>query len=394
MAFGAVLGQRVDAYRKNETYSQQQANDRFALALKTDTGEGTSFDIYPDEGSNIVMTAYGYTEQEGSGDPSPENVRPIRVGGQRLKKVVVSGDETSSSENNFSLPTLVRDLGTAYNFGNILKYVSPASGSRDAPCCLGAWAKNGVMVSAVDGSASENKAWVKAQYESGNPFIFYYEPANSEDADGLYSMVVMNNENRNVYASAALPLTEPLCNGDYVVSNQDGQCVEVHSYFLKEFDGSEGWYFFNPSSGDKYMVVPHGVTGAAINSLSLCSHGKYFPSGVDRLTSNQTNLTVGIEGKFAFLFEGVSVNEYANVWKNYISQEKEKGTPFQVVFKLSSPLTYTHAPVPIIAKPDSTGKVTVSGEKQVSAVYNKSISKAIQELQSAVTALSSGGGQQ
>lgn len=55
--------------------------DSYALAFKTTDGPSGSIAIYPDEGSGISVTVHGRTEQEGSGDPSPTNIRPIKSAG-------------------------------------------------------------------------------------------------------------------------------------------------------------------------------------------------------------------------------------------------------------------------------------------------------------------------
>lgn len=87
----------------------------YALALKTTDGPSGSVDIYPDEGSDIVVTVHGRTEQEGSGDPSPTNIRPIKSAGiwDNLfdPSLLISGIQYDPQTNTVSFDA----FGTAEN---------------------------------------------------------------------------------------------------------------------------------------------------------------------------------------------------------------------------------------------------------------------------------------
>ena len=71
----------------------------------------------------------------------------------------------------------------------------------------------------------------------------------------------------------------------------------------------------------------------------------------------------------------------------YIKDQYAAGTPVQIKAKRATPAVYAHPRQILIANPDTEGKVTVTGEGQVSAAYNKSITRAIAELQAAALAL-------
>lgn len=64
-----------------------------------------------------------------------------------------------------------------------------------------------------------------------------------------------------------------------------------------------------------------------------------------------------------------------------------KQNPVHLVTPWATPIVYAHPAQPLIATPDAEGKITVTGEGQVSAAYNKSITRAIAELQAAALAL-------
>lgn len=384
MAYGAVLGQRVDSYRKDETYSKQQANDRFALALKTDTGKGTSFDIYPDEGSNISMTAYGYTQQDGSGNPSPENVRPIKVGGIPLVEVTIDDSLEWMPFNQNTMAYTILPIKAKGNYYNVYTnssdiHFDPSTKPGDGKSGFNITGSANYFVLNLQGfgitALEDIKAWL-----SKHPFKIWYGPGNTGDATGIFSPAYFNKPNLQ---GEFLPLTEPLCDGDYVVSMQDGQCAEYHAKCIVEFDGTEDW---SHQDSQYFSIMP--VQKPTLNDggvkCSVAVGGYYYLGNSVFTASNRIIFGKG----FADLF-----NQDLQAWKTYLAEQKSNGTPVQVVYNLATPITYTHSPVPLIAAPDTTGKVTVSGEKEISAIYNKSIARAIQELQSTITTLSSRGGQ-
>lgn len=63
--------------------------------------------------------------------------------------------------------------------------------------------------------------------------------------------------------------------------------------------------------------------------------------------------------------------------------------PVTAVYTLATPETYTSTPTPFISAPATDGSVAISGQTggEMSATYNKSIPRALQELQTAVQAL-------
>lgn len=94
----------------------------YALALKTTDGPSGSVDIYPDEGSDIVVTVHGRTEQEGSGNPSPTNIRPIKSAGiwDNLfdPSLLISSIKYDPQTNTVSFDSLGTETDTHYDWLN------------------------------------------------------------------------------------------------------------------------------------------------------------------------------------------------------------------------------------------------------------------------------------
>ena len=375
----AARAEAVDAYPR------QDANNTFALALKVDTGKGTTHEIYPDPGSNVVVTAYGYTEQEGEGDPSPENVRPIKVGGLKLVKKVFTGSEepfTSDSEMvYFRLDGTALSYSSKDVYASQIRYVEPNKSKKPYPCCSMTFVKTGIGIRIEETPNSENaKKWLKDKYDAGTPFTVWYAPLDSGTSTELFSPANIAGGNS---AGGCQPLAEPLCDGDYVVSNQNGQCVEVHTAAYITVSRKTVTKETSTVIVMDWTKVPKCISGGGI---LYCSH---FPGTV--FGTNPANIVINFS-KAGF--------DSSTALLDYCDEQEAAGTPVQVVYKRDltssdgSPNTvfpkdgiYTHAPIPLIAQPDSIGKVTVSGEKEVSAVYNKSIKRALDEINAAILQL-------
>ena len=386
----AARAEAVDAYPR------QEANDTFALALKVDTGKGTTHEIYPDPGSNVVVTAYGYTEQEGEGDPSPENVRPIKVGGYKLVEYKVTGDENYHSYTS-SGHTFRARLDIPASFPLALGSIeAPYKDFCNAAVCVTGIGGNGFYIDPNSRYIIIGGGWCdqysdidamkedfKRMYDEGNPVTFWYTPSDESEATGLYTPSVARGDYVGGYVGPCIPLTEPLCDGDYVVSNQNGQCVEVHTAAYITVSRKTVTKETSTVIAMDWTKVPKCISGGGI---LYCSH---FPGTV--FGTNPANIVINFS-KAGF--------DSSTALLDYCDEQEAAGTPVQVVYKRDltssdgSPNTvfpkdgiYTHAPVPLIARPDSTGKVIVSGEKEVSAVYNKSIKRALDELSASILQL-------
>lgn len=366
--------------------------DSYALALKTTDGPAASIEIYPDEGSNIVVTAHGYTEQSGSGDPSPENVRPIKVGGQsKWIKQVFDPDLIQKIQlyNAYLILSMPYKADSPYGkiYSNVFRNVY-YSNALDSEWTIKFSAQDPVdsffLSTSTITDVEQAKKDLLDLYNSGNPAIIWYLAETervSEQPPFFFGTQVVAGEN---YIGAVLPTTEPICEGDYVVSLQDGQCVEYHANFFYSFTGEENMQAIG--SDQIRITIP---VSSSYYGLKACSHGKQLPTNAaGGLFTYDTTLRLNPSGgQWSSAFPNYNSETRVDDFRSWIIAQAEAGTPFTVVFQRSTPVSYTHDPVPLIAKPDSTGKVTVSGEKTVSATYNKSLSHAFSELKSAIISL-------
>ena len=491
----------------NESYTKRQSRDMFARALKATAEKAEKLEIYPDDGSNVAVTAYGYTEQAGTGDPSPTNVREITVGGLQAnllpppsilgKYNIESGNLTPSSDGNISSEKIACKPNTKYFF----EIKISASTSVRAHY----WAFNGAYLGnelIIQDTLNPSKSFTTPASAQKMAFSIYSSGATQSSFKE--SMVVYGSSKvpYTPYTGASygtvaktkgaseinklIPLTDPLCEGDTVETCAKSGCDKRIIIRGDETDGTWSGYkssttytlvlkskgaggttvfsdkftpgtadignIFTNASGDIAFIFPYEnvksvedgksalsqmrptvwyrsteyteendipvclethVQGAfeldgtesgmlsSSNGAILVNAGHKMPgkakgganSGLCSIAKMQY-LTAGS----GFYFDPTSTNLwfgklYAAEFGTYAEfQAKQSelyaaGTPAQFVYPLATPITYAHDPVYLEAYPDGNGKFTVSGEKLVSAVYNKSLSKAFEELQSAVLAM-------
>ncbi len=275
----AAADAAAQAAAKTEQQIRRYADDRYARPLVTKTGPAASLEVYPDKQSNLKVYANGFTQQAGSGDPSPTNVRAITNGGLRLKELVIQGTEnwnfnsatakpntvavylTASNMQTYSIPT------KATGYCNVLAW-SNASYALDAPSVYAEFvfalrfANADLYKYGYDGTTrtalAACKAYLAARYAAGNPVIVWYVPADESQATDLYAPIILQG---GEYRATCLPLTAPLCEGDSVVSWVRSGCDKVVT-----FDGSEDWTFVSSGKGWMKAYTPAAgcVSGTAV----------------------------------------------------------------------------------------------------------------------------------
>lgn len=249
----------------NEAYTKQQSHDLFALALKSTAEKATSVNVYPDKLSNLRVYAHGFTQQAGSGDPSPTNVREITCGGLRMIEVVFDGTENwvpAPSASGSDPAFAVTDVAFPFSGTNEVLarttqfctgYPIKNSGGYSGECVwvYGEQAGSaGIRVRLFGAQSAEQlKSALVARYAAGDPVIVWYQPADESDATGLYAPIILQGDE---YRATCIELTAPLCKGDSVVSYIESGCDDVVTY-----DGSEdeGWNAYDGNPGVFYIDI-------------------------------------------------------------------------------------------------------------------------------------------
>ena len=234
----AAADAAAQAAAKTEQQIRQYADDRYARPLVTKTGPVASLEVYPDKLSNLKVYANGFTQQAGTGDPSPTNVWAITNGGtdnyfvpEMLTPEVTWDAETktltkpSSTGIYYDIFNGTTGLNTvATNYIQLLpntKYVFSA-GACDTATEVFVVANDGT-VSKITGNLAN--ASIEAETgETGRITIRMYATGQSKAAnlsikkyntEEIFDYVVSKS---GINGVTFLPLTAPLCEGDSVVS--------------------------------------------------------------------------------------------------------------------------------------------------------------------------------
>lgn len=476
----------------NEAYTKVESDTMYAKSQVKESERGTSVEISPEDGSNLAVTAYGFTQQAGSGDPSPSNVRAITNGGLRLVKVTFDGSDdegwlvnSGSSVGNGGSKRFY--ASTSYTFANTSAYTTTVAYCNELRQATpsqtystgydGCFSVQNQNVQIRLSGISEVGALKSALQQS--PITLWVLPAETSQATGLYAPIILQGSE---YRATCLPLTAPLCEGDSVVSWVKSGCDKMVTFSDRSnfsVNGSDGNYIYTSelnalavndanvatifsnyleanSAGNLWL----GKQGVAINSTGKLTvtlpngetPASYFPShpltvwyrstsyteaadipvslethqqaalvldGTEagltfEATGNQTEPVLQIPLStinrtvvpkcshynpknagfpmpdntlyYASTYFGNKIAIRDSSWdslgdaKAYLAAQYAAGTPVTIVYELATPIAYAHPAVDIISNISESGKVVVSGQKEVSVSYHKSLDKTIIEL--------------
>ena len=312
-------------------------------------------------GNPVAVSPFAYSplgieinftpKQSGTGDPSPQNVRPItgydslavNVRGKNLWNFTLSSSKDSWiipflpqgsyvlsvlntgnwwTENPNGTEWFLRDSEDSQTLANVI-FQSPEVGERcfatfDVPY-NGSFRLNAYVESVTD-YVEEN------QLEAGSTPTPYepYQPGTT----------------------ATLTLPETIYGGtvDAVtgVGEKAWECIE--------FDGTEKYIGSSTSDGFQISYLLTAIANIDEREASVCSHFKY---AVDKAGC----FWVDSSGTFVRFLP----NEISSVesWKSYLAAQASAGTPVQVAYKLATPSAFT-----------SDGYKTIQPLEGVNTIYS------------------------
>ena len=293
------------------------------------------------DGHALDIAASWTPTQAGSGDPSPENIRPISG---RDKITLTRCGRNLWSYGDLTV-TLTKEIALNYPAG---QYVFAANLETDAKTTV----QVGVLVDGVwkytqNAPAKPIAIKITATKSFGGVRL-YAGAASSEQATTAYQNVAVwaGSTAPAAYASysgesTALSLPETIYGGSV---DQDGNGVK--EWKMLALDGTEAWVF----DGSYYVV--YNIADISIPNHGRCSHFPY---------------TYYYAGTGIFVVDGAIylgkqlTAKYSTVddWKSYLSAQHAAGTPVQVAYKLASPTTFT-----------ATGAKTITAKSGVNTVFS------------------------
>jgi hypothetical protein len=293
------------------------------------------------DGHALDITASWTPTQAGSGDPSPENIRPISG---RDKITLTRCGRNLWSYGDLTI-TSVKEIALNYPAG---QYVFAANLDTDAKTTV----QVGVLVDGV---------WKYFQKAPAEPIAVKITATKSFGGVRLYAgaspfeQATTTYRNAAVWAGLIAPAAyEPYSGESTTLSPPEtiyGGSVDQNGSGVKEWalltlDGTEAWAYNGP-----YIYLLATVFAAAFGaSRGACSHFVYLY----RYGEN----CLFIDDGALFLGQKLSDKYTLDTWKSYLTAQKAAGTPVTIAYGLASPTTFT-----------ATGAKTITAKSGVNTVF-------------------------
>lgn len=273
--------------------------------------------------------------QEGTGDPSPENVRPIKGRDsvtithtgkniipypyERIEKV---GDSYTESGITY---TLLND--GAIHFAGIPESIFGMTLATNNLSRFGKLVTSG-----------------KIFYDSGNNKTFIYPFKLGEKvSETVYPQIEVGTTATSYEAPmghriTTLTLPHTIYGGEVDAVTGEGQETRK----LLTLDGTEKWMVsgkFLDNKTDWYYVsskIPNAVNAVPQKGNEICSH---YPHA-DVANANTAQGCAIVWGAIRVRW-GDTIPDDADAWKAYLAAQYAAGTPVQIAYKLAEPVPFT-----------------------------------------------------
>lgn len=299
---------------------------------------------YPVAGYPLGVKAKWEPVQEGSGTPSPENIRPIK--GRDSVRVERCGENLlNPKENNYNTYT---PYGLTINYIGDNKvhlkgtYNLEGGGGSfvilDSQQKLLAGRNLKITGFTIEGTKQTYRLYgLRTKDETAIAM-------NAEFAKGdvidMTVAIVVSKDTPTTYTpyngqTNTLTLPETVYGGEVDAVTGDAK----GTWQVKSLDGTEGW-----AIRDTYIGV--------YNLLSPTDSGKAICTHFDvRMTFNGDNLYISDTGT-VYLGRALSNKYTVDTWCAYLAAQNDAGTPVQIVYKLAEPIPFTATgaqPIPALA---------------------------------------------
>ena len=369
-----------EAVSSTEAWSSKKIVDTLCPPF-TETGNPITCNPVEDYPLDVAVTMEPI--QEGTGDPSPDNVRPITgrdsVQVTRCGKNLLDYSQLTANITNYGLTSekaennCIRVSGTASRTGDKLSF-SVCKTSQ------GGLSGKGYSIFLIPVSGCENivNAYGLRTSEE-NAIAIIANLTSGESYNMLFRlMITADNSTPTAYepyqgSTTTLTLPETIYGG--TVDAVSGVGSKEWGYV--EFDGTENW----EQSGDNLLYyIYEGVVPVTNDGIS--SHFRYLVDsqgdGIYVLV-DESVMTIAIGKQLA--------SQYTlETWKAYLAAQYSAGTPVTICYKLAAPEPFQvtgNQPIPALAGENTVytdgDSLTVSGRTDPLST--------IQTMQAQITAL-------
>lgn len=360
------------AISRDSPWSSRQIIDTLCPALDE---TGNPVVCYPVAGYPLGVVANWEPTQAGTGEPSPDNIRPIsgrdavkveRCGRNLIKPIWKSKSESGISyiaNDDYSIT--IRGTATARSY---IKFFDSKFGESlvDGTYTLCTLTNlptgTSILAGHYDGTSyvgniagiSPGKNHVTFAAKSVHSLDAYIDVKAGATVDTtVYLMLVPGTTAPTAYTpyqgdTLALQLPETVYGGSVDAVTGAGE----QKWGLATFDGSEAWTIggLAADKGDWYYVSPKivdAINDSPKSGNEICSHYPHY----DVANNNTGKGCALVWGAFRVRW-GDIIPENTDAWKSYLAAQFAAGTPVQIAYKLATPtpITATGAqPIPALA---------------------------------------------
>lgn len=340
---------------------------------------------YPVPGYPLGVTVDFAPIQEGEGDPSPDNIRPIKP-----REAV---DVTRCGVNMLD-PELIEDAGlkpcglTITHLGSGKVHIEGVY-TKETPG--GSFVILYTQQHILEGKALNIRSFVtkgslkidstygfRSRGENAIAINVSWEPGTAVDMD-IVVMVSPKDITPSAFAPytgqpATLTLPAPCYGGEVDAVTGAGR-ETWHTIVLTGQESShifEKFFYLNIGNNPK----PKDITSGRSSHYKYATYGK----GCIGVTKDGVSAVLGAEGQFALDEAGLSA------WKSYLAAQYAAGTPVQIAYKVATPTPITATggkPIPALA---GTNTVLTDGDS-LTVTGRADPTHEIQQLRAAVVAL-------
>lgn len=323
---------------------------------------GNPVQCYPVENYPLGVTASWEPVQAGSGEPSPENIRPIsgrdsvkveRCGENLLPHIFDRIPDTVTKDGLTIVKTPkgtihVSGKKTETNWTDLFRIVLAESERVEMPAGTYSWG-SGVSLTTDKGNphvspfTTDTPRIITGAYAAVNT-------AGTYNKDYIPALVAGSEKPTKVEPytgqTATLTLPRTIYGGEVDAVTGDGQ----ETWQAKSFNGTENWALYDDGSSAKFFyTADYTVDSEPLDTI--CSHFR----------------------KAAFT-RGTIIRVYTSVftdldaYKDYLTAQYAAGTPVQIAYKLATPTPFTATgaqPIPALSGVNTVitdaDSVTVTG---------------------------------
>lgn len=375
------------AITPDKTWSSLRILDTLCPPIKA---TGNPVVCHPVEGYPLGVTVNFAPIQEGEGDPSPENVRPIKA-----REAV---DVTRCGVNMLD-PELIEDAGlkpyglTITHLGSGKVHIEGVY-TKETPG--GAFVILYTQQHILEGKALNIRSFVtkgslkidstygfRSRGENAIAINVSWEPGTAVDMD-IVVMVSPKDITPSAFApytgqTATLTLPRTIYGGTVDAVTGEGQ----ETWKLLTLDGTEPWADNgNIASRKEQQWALYGILSPYPGTFGISSHfdnikgSQVYPFNFVRISANSLVFHVALDGPFAT----------SDALKSYLAAQYAAGTPVQIAYKLATPTPITATggkPIPALA---GTNTLLTDGDS-LTVTGRADPTHEIQQLRAAVVAL-------